>query len=180
MQVVKVMNMLYVNWNGKFVDTRTRGLTMWHLWLSQFQNKYQDSLNNFSCVMLILNYRIYYNISIYVYHCIYFGIRYYISGKCPCLNKMGGKYHTVGTIPKSNIKITEICKIDTPNTQIYNRSLSRLDTGTSTKSDRVKLVVFSQTSHLSNTYKSLWILVSYQLKLLILPHFASNYSDYSN
>ena len=89
-QVVKVMNMLYVNWNGKFVDTRTRGLTMWHLWLSQFQNKYQDSLNNFSCVMLILNYRIYYNISIYVYHCIYFGIRYYISGKCPCLNKMGG------------------------------------------------------------------------------------------
>jgi len=164
------MNMLYENWNGKFVDTRTRGLTMWHLWLSQFQNKYQDVLNSFSCVKLILNYRIY-----YVYPYMY--ITVYISEPA---NTFLEKYHTVGTIPKSNIKITEICKIDTPNTQVHNRSLSRLDTGTSIKSDGVILVVFSQTSPLSNTYKSLWILVSYQLKLLILPHFASNYSDYSN
>jgi hypothetical protein len=29
------------------------------------------------------------------------------------------KYHTVGTIPKSYIKIIEIGKIDTPNTQIH-------------------------------------------------------------
>ena len=43
------------------------------------------------------------------------------------------KYHTVGLIPKSNIKITERCKFDTPNTQIHDRSLSSLYTGTSQK-----------------------------------------------
>jgi hypothetical protein len=31
---------------------------------------------------------------------------------------MEKKYHTVGTIPKSNIKIVEKGNIDTPNTQI--------------------------------------------------------------
>jgi len=35
------------------------------------------------------------------------------------------KYHTVGTIPKPTIKIVERCKIDTPNTQIHDRSLYR-------------------------------------------------------
>jgi hypothetical protein len=33
------------------------------------------------------------------------------------------KYHTVGTIPKSNTKIVERDKIDTPNTQTRDRSL---------------------------------------------------------
>ena len=33
------------------------------------------------------------------------------------------KYHTVGTIPKSNTKIVEKDKIDTPNTQTRDRSL---------------------------------------------------------
>jgi len=36
-------------------------------------------------------------------------------------NKMKNKkYHTVGTIPKSNIKFVERGKIDTPNTQIHD------------------------------------------------------------
>ena len=34
------------------------------------------------------------------------------------------KYHTVGTGPKSNRKIVERGKIDNPNTQIHDRSLS--------------------------------------------------------
>jgi len=44
------------------------------------------------------------------------------------------KYHTVGTIPKSDIKIVERAKIDIPNTQMHDRLLSWLDTGTSIKS----------------------------------------------
>jgi hypothetical protein len=43
------------------------------------------------------------------------------------------KYHTVGTIHKSDIKIVERGKMDTPNTEMHNRSLSWLDTGTSIK-----------------------------------------------
>jgi uncharacterized pyridoxal phosphate-containing UPF0001 family protein len=43
------------------------------------------------------------------------------------------KYHTVGTIQKSNIKIVERGKIDTLNTQIHDRSVSCLGTGTSIK-----------------------------------------------
>ena len=39
-------------------------------------------------------------------------------------------YHTVGTIPKSNIKIVERGNIDTPNTQINDRSVSCLGTDT--------------------------------------------------
>jgi hypothetical protein len=42
-------------------------------------------------------------------------------------------YHTVGTIPKSNRTITERGKMDAPNTQIYDRSLSWLSTSTSIK-----------------------------------------------
>ena len=33
------------------------------------------------------------------------------------------QYHTVGTIPKSNIKIVEKGKIDTPSTQIHFHAL---------------------------------------------------------
>jgi hypothetical protein len=43
------------------------------------------------------------------------------------------KYHTVGTIPKSERKIVERDKIDSPNTQIHECSLSWLATGTSMK-----------------------------------------------
>jgi len=39
------------------------------------------------------------------------------------------KYHTVGTVPKSIRKIVERGKIDTPNTQIHDRSLSWLGIG---------------------------------------------------
>ena len=40
-------------------------------------------------------------------------------------NKMKNKnYHTVGIIPKLNIKIVERGKIDTSNTSIHDRSLS--------------------------------------------------------
>ena len=47
------------------------------------------------------------------------------------------KYHIVGTIPKGNIKIIEIGKIDTPDTHIYDRILSWLGTGTSIKGRRI-------------------------------------------
>jgi hypothetical protein len=40
------------------------------------------------------------------------------------------KSHAVGTIPKSNIKIVERGKIDTLYTQILDRSLPWLGTGT--------------------------------------------------
>jgi cell division protein FtsL len=49
-------------------------------------------------------------------------------------------YHTVGTIPKSNIEIVEKGKIDTSKTQIHDCSLSWLETGTSIKSVGVRLV----------------------------------------
>jgi hypothetical protein len=51
-------------------------------------------------------------------------------------------YHTVGTIRTSNRKIVDKEKIDTPNTQIHDCSVSWLDTGTSIKSGGVKLVLW--------------------------------------
>jgi len=63
------------------------------------------------------------------------------------LNKMKNKkYHTVRTIPKSNIKILERGNIDAGNTQIHDRSLSWLGTDTLIKSCWVKLVLWVQTS----------------------------------
>ena len=47
---------------------------------------------------------------------------------------------SVGTFPKSNIKIVEIGKIDTPNTQIHGLTLSLLGIGTSIESGGVRLV----------------------------------------
>jgi len=47
----------------------------------------------------------------------------------------------VRTIPKSNIKIVDRGKIDIPNTQIHDLSLSWLGTGTSITSGSVKLVL---------------------------------------
>jgi hypothetical protein len=50
------------------------------------------------------------------------------------------KYHIVGTVPKSDRKIVERGKIDIPKT--YDCSLSWQGTGTSIKSDCVKLIVW--------------------------------------
>jgi hypothetical protein len=55
------------------------------------------------------------------------------------------KYHIVGAVPKSNIKISARGKIDTPNTQVHDRTISWLDTGTSIRSGRVKRVLLGQT-----------------------------------
>ena len=60
------------------------------------------------------------------------------------------KYHTLGTIPKSNIKIVERGKIDTSNTQIHDRSLSCLGTSSSITSGGLKLVLLTQTSPLTD------------------------------
>jgi hypothetical protein len=59
-------------------------------------------------------------------------------------------YHTVGTVPKSNIKIVERGKIDTLNTLIHDCLLSCLGTVTSIKSGGVKLVLWAQTSYLND------------------------------
>ena len=59
------------------------------------------------------------------------------------------KYHTVGTILKSYRKIIERGKIDIHNTKIYDLSLSWLDAGTSIKNYGVKLVLWAQTSPLT-------------------------------
>jgi hypothetical protein len=50
--------------------------------------------------------------------------------------------------------IVERCKIDTPNIQIHDHSISWLDTCTSIKSIEVKLVLRPQTSHLSEMMRS--------------------------
>ena len=47
------------------------------------------------------------------------------------------KYPTIRTVPKSNRKIRNRCKIDTPNTHIHDCSLSWLGTGTSIKNNGV-------------------------------------------
>ena len=54
------------------------------------------------------------------------------------------KKNTVGTIPKSKIKVIERGKIDPINTQKHDRSLFWLGAGTSIKSGGVKLVLLSQ------------------------------------
>jgi len=58
------------------------------------------------------------------------------------------KYYTVGTVSKSSkTKIVERGNIDTLNTQIHDRSISCLGTGTSIKQcGGVKLVIWAQTS----------------------------------
>jgi len=49
-------------------------------------------------------------------------------------NKVKSKqHHTVGTIPRSNIKIIERGEVDTTNIQIHDHSLSWFGTGTSVK-----------------------------------------------
>ena len=69
-------------------------------------------------------------------------------------------YHTFGKFRKFNRKIVERSKIDKSKiTQIYDRSLSWLGTGTSIKSGGIKLVLWTQTSNLSEmmwSYKSFY------------------------
>ena len=55
------------------------------------------------------------------------------------LKRKAKKYHAVGTVPNSNRKILESGKIDIPNTQIHDRSLSCIGTGISIKIYLVKL-----------------------------------------
>jgi len=44
------------------------------------------------------------------------------------------KYHIIGTVPKSDRKIVDRGKINTPDTIIHDRPLSMLGTGNSRKS----------------------------------------------
>ena len=53
------------------------------------------------------------------------------------------KYYTVGLVPNSNRKILD--------TQTHDHSLSWLGTGTSIKSDRVKLDLWTEASSFSET-----------------------------
>ena len=79
-------------------------------------------------------------------------INYPAASKIPkpsCKNGDKKSNHSVGTNPKSNIKTTEKDQIDTSNTQIHDRSLFWLSTCTSITSGRIKLVLWSQTSPLS-------------------------------
>ena len=58
-----------------------------------------------------------------------------------CYNKKNKKYHIIGTVPKCNRKIVETGKFNTPNTHIYDRSISWLCKGTPIKFGGVKLVL---------------------------------------
>jgi hypothetical protein len=60
---------------------------------------------------------------------------------CPIGLRPKIKYHTVGKITKSNIKI------DTANTQIHDRSLSWLGTDTSINSGGVKIILIKADMH---------------------------------
>jgi hypothetical protein len=51
------------------------------------------------------------------------------------------EYHTYVTVSKSNRKLVERGKLDTPDTQIHNHSLFCLDTGTSIENGGVKLMI---------------------------------------
>jgi hypothetical protein len=54
------------------------------------------------------------------------------------------KYHSFGTIPRYHLKIADRGKmIDTPYTQIGDRSLSCRGVGTSIQSDGVQLVIYN-------------------------------------
>jgi hypothetical protein len=73
-------------------------------------------------------------------------IKYHIVETVPKPNrkiiemKWSIKNVTVGTVEKSNRKIVEIGKIDTPSTQIHDRSLYWHGTRTSIKSGMVKQI----------------------------------------
>ena len=52
-------------------------------------------------------------------------------GRNNILKLKSNKYHTLRTVPILNRQIVENIKIDTTNTEIHDRSLLRLGTGTS-------------------------------------------------
>jgi len=54
--------------------------------------------------------------------------------------KKNEKQNKAIAVPKSNIQIAARGNIDTPNTQIHDRPLSRLDRGTPIKSGEVKYI----------------------------------------
>ena len=58
------------------------------------------------------------------------------------------KYHSVGTFPKSNRKIVERSKVDTPSTHIYDPLLPWLGTGTSIKGGGDELMLWAKSSFL--------------------------------
>ena len=64
------------------------------------------------------------------------------------------KFHAVCTNPKSDIKIVEIGKIDTTNTQIHDHSPSGLDTCTSIICCDVRLDLWAQAYTLSEMRQS--------------------------
>ena len=64
------------------------------------------------------------------------------------------KYHTVTTVTKSNSKMVERGKIDTPNTYIHDDSFFHLCTCISIKSVGFNLVLCVQTSSLSEMMRS--------------------------
>jgi hypothetical protein len=59
------------------------------------------------------------------------------------------KQHTFEAVPITNCKIVERGKMGSPNTHIHDRALAWFGTCTSIKHDRVKLVLWTQTSPLS-------------------------------
>ena len=64
------------------------------------------------------------------------------------------KFHAVCTIPKSDIKIVEIGKIDTTNTQRHDRSPFGIDTCTSIICGDVRLDLWAQVYTLSEMRQS--------------------------
>ena len=60
------------------------------------------------------------------------------------------KYHTVETIPKSNIKIAERGKFDTLNTQTHEGQLSWLGTAVSIKRAGINLALLTQMTIIGN------------------------------
>jgi hypothetical protein len=64
------------------------------------------------------------------------------------------KYHTAGTFPKSNVKIDEKRENRYLNTHKNDRTLSWLGTCTSIKRGEAKLVLWAQTSPLTEMMRS--------------------------
>jgi hypothetical protein len=103
-----------------------------------------------------------------IYHCWNSSKKYHTVGTAPkyttlleqlqniphCWNS-SKIYHTVGTVPKSNFKIIERGKTDTPNTRMYIRSLSWIGTVTLINSGGAKLVIWAKSSPLSEMMLSI-------------------------
>jgi len=95
-------------------------------------------------------------------------------------NKMKNqKYHIVGTILKSNIKIVERGKIDIPSTQLHDRSLSWLATGTSIESGGVKITENRiETRYLTAMLYQINIIIYKSLSIFCLIFYLIVYSNW--